>query len=283
MLVEDTASVPVWSPDGRFVAFFREAGTCTTFCRHQLFIVPAEGGKPHPVGPELVEPSDRPNEWWPGLAWLPEPAPVVVAEDGTTGDDPLELQRCVDIWNRAGMLPSGTGAVNVSLVADRCQVMLRSMGNYCSQKTELPYRYFCPNAGGGLRLSPPEYRVWNAHGADDGKLSLFDPPTGPRLPLPKAPPYPMLDGCVVPFGKDGEPLANLELTETAGVCYGTGPPDGYPVAYPDGYPAYCWWGVSGSENCFMHPGRLAVGDIVLCPQEADDPMRFIKVKVTELD
>jgi hypothetical protein len=138
-----------------------------------------------------------------------------------------------------------------------------------------PYRYFCPSHGGGLRLMPPEYRVWNAHASDDETLTLFEAPKGPRLPLPKAPPYPMLDGYVIPYGKDGEPLAGLKLTETALSCDVPGHSDDDPVVY-------CFV----HAVCFKRPGRLEVGDVVLCPDwssKAFDPMRFVSVKVSKVE
>jgi hypothetical protein len=41
------------------------------------------------------------------------------------------------------------------------------------------------------------------------------------------------------------------------------------------------------DECFKRPGRLAVGDIVLCPSrsardEAYDPMHFEKVEVAKV-
>jgi hypothetical protein len=277
LLVDETASPPVWSPDGRFVAFLRASERCESLCLHQVFIVSADGGKPQPVGPELVEPSDGYGEWWPGLAWLPDKAPVIVPVTERR-PDALELQRCVDIWNRARMHPWMTGAANVSLVGDLCQVTVRYYGGLCSEMPEMPFRYWCPSHGGPLRLEPPEYRVWNAHGSEGGPLILFEPPKGPRLPLPKAPPYPMLDGYVVPYGKDGEPLAGLKLTEATWTCRAWGDSEDDPLVYCSTY-----------DECFKPPGRLEVGDVMLCPprdwswQEGYDPMRFVKVEVTDID
>jgi WD40-like Beta Propeller Repeat len=285
LLADNAASVPVWSPDSRFVAFLREV-RCETYCIDRIFVVPAEGGEALSVGPDLVKPRDG-FEWWSGLAWVPDAAPVVSSSGKGDSLDLPELQRCVDVWNRARMFSFPTGAVNVSLVEGRCQITLSDYGGVCTQSVEMPFRFWCPSHGAGLHQLPTEDRVWNGHGAEDGKVSLFDPSKAPRLPLPKAPPYPMLDGYVIPYGKDGELLADLKLTETSGTCYGTGEPDRYPLSYPDRYPARCWWDGSGSEHCFKQPGRLADGDIVLCPQsvwdEVYDPMHFFKVKVTDLE
>jgi hypothetical protein len=150
----------------------------------------------------------------------------------------------------------------------------------------MPFRYWCPSHGAGLHQLPTEYRVWNGYGAADGRLSLFDPPEALSLSLPKAPPYPMLDGYVIPYGKDGQPLPDLTFTEISGTCSGTGAPDRYPLSYPDRYPARCWWDGSGSEHCFKQPGRLELGDVVLCPdapwEKAYDPMGFFRVKVSKL-
>jgi hypothetical protein len=179
------------------------------------------------------------------------------------------------------------GAVNVNLVGSLCQVTVSDYEAICTQTAETRFRFWCPSHGAGLpHLVPAEYRVWNGHGDEEGKISLFDPPKGARLPLPKAPPHPMLDGHVIPFTQDGEPLADLKLTETEGGCSSGGMPAGYPRAYPDGYPVRCGWGGSGMHiECFKRPGPLAMGDVVLCPdapwKKAYDPMRFIAVKVTE--
>jgi hypothetical protein len=290
LLAEDIASAPVWSPDGRFVAFLRQAGSCETFCRYRIYVVASTGGNAEEVGPELVEPSvDASGFWdWLGLAWLPESAPAVVtAKDERSGNE-VELQRCVDVWNRARMTSRPTGAVNVSLVDGRCQITLRYYGGVCGQSEEMPFRFWCPGHGAGLHMLPPEHRVWNGHGDEEGSLSLFDPPKGARLPLPKAPPYPMLDGYVIPYGKDGKPLADLKLTAASGTCdQWLSKPDGYPKEHPDGFPERCWWGDdSGSYHCFKQPGRLEIGDTVLCPEafwhEPYDPLRFVEVKLAKL-
>jgi WD40-like Beta Propeller Repeat len=286
VLVKDAASVPFWSPDGRFVAFLRKSGSCERFCRYRIYVVPAGGGDPEQVGPELVEPSEG---WWPGtwrgLSWLPDSAFTVVAAAQEETRDTLHLQLCVDIWNRARMHPWPTGAVNVSVVNEHCQLTVRDYRGVCTQSTpEMRFRFWCPSHGAQLRELPPEQRVWNAHGGQDGQLSLFDPPEGPRLPLPKAPPHPLLDGYVVPFGKDGEPLPDLKLTETTGTCERPGDLYGHPLGYPDRYPLRCSWEGSGSDNCFKQTRRLEIGDGVLCPdsrsEEAYDPMRFFRVKVS---
>jgi len=284
LLVGEAASVPVWSPDSRFVAFLRRV-RCETFCTDRIFVIPVDGGKALAVGPDLVKPRDG-FEWWRGLTWLPEEAPVVPGRARGESVHPSELQRCVDIWNRSHMSPFPTGAVNVNLVEGRCQITLSDYGGVCMQSAEMPFRYWCPSHGAGLHQLPTEYRVWNGYGADDGRLSLFDPPKALSLSLPKAPPYPMLDGYVIPYGKDGEPLPNLTFTERSGTCSGTGEPDRYPLSYPDRYPARCWWDGSGSEHCFKPPGPLELGDVVLCPdaawEKAYDPMRFLRVKVSKL-
>jgi hypothetical protein len=287
LLVENTASVPVWSPDGRFVAFFRDIRPCETFCRSLIFVVPATGGDPQKVGPELMLADDDRFGWWPALDWLPASAPVIVPTKDDSRADGLELQRCVDTWNRARMYPWPTGAVNVRVVQDRCQVTLSAYGGVCTQSAELPFRFWCPSHGAGLHMLPPQGRIWNAHGSRDGTLSLFDLPTG-RLSLPNAPPYAMLDGYIYPYRKDGAPLPELKLTDETGTCYPTDGFDDYPLAYPDRYPAgRCYWPGYGSDDCFKQPGPVAVGDILLCPasiwDKAYDPLRFIRLTVTKLE
>jgi hypothetical protein len=286
LLAENVSSEPVWSPDGRFVAYVRTSGTCESFCRSHISIVPSKGGEAEKVGPELVQTADDQMDSSAGLAWLPESAAGVAPTDDGAHENELELQRCADIWNRARMHPYPTGAVNVSLVGDRCQITVSDYGALCEQAAQMPFRFWCPSHGQGLHLIPPEYRVWNGHGARDGTISLFDPPKGPRLPLAKAPPHPLLDGYVIPYGKDDLPLPDLKLTAVTGTCeVGTGMP-GYPRAYPDRYPIRCsWHPAEFTDSCFSPQETVEAGDTVFCPDapwvQRYDPMSFFAVKVTE--
>jgi hypothetical protein len=286
LLVDDADSPPVWSPDGRFVAFLRHADPCPAYCRARIVVVGVEDHEPRAVGPDLVELAEYYPAPWPGLAWLPDAEPIAVTEDEARGDQ-LERQRCVDIWNRARMRPWPTGAVSVSIVSDRCQVTVSDYGAVCTQAAEMPFRFWCPSHGAGVHRLPPEDLVWNAHGEEDGKLSLFDEPKGSRLPLPKAPSHPMLDGWVMPYGKDRRPLPDLKLTKVAGTCEGgTGMP-GHPFAYPDRYGVQCYWrDGEGRESCFTPEASVAAGDTVFCPtalwEEPYDPLSFFAVKVTDV-
>jgi len=214
LLAPKTESAPVWSPDGRLIAFFRKTGRCALVCKQRIFVVPADGGAPYPVGPRLTEPSD--------LFWLPSSASAAQARVSAAiaAADPLELQRCADIWNRARM-QSPTAVANVSIVNDRCQVTTpmdyRDAGFVCWQP--VPWSFQCPSHGGRFSDIDPAYRVWNAQLDRGGKLTLLEPPKGPRLRLPKAPPYPMRDGHILPFGSDGRPRPGLTFTKTvAGTC-----------------------------------------------------------------
>ena len=286
LLVDDADSPPVWSPDGRFVAFIRHSDPCRTYCRARIFVIGVEDHEPRAVGPDLVELAEYYPAPWPGLAWLPDAASNVAAGDDEVRGDQLELQRCVDIWNRARMRAWPTGAVSVSFVADRCQVTVSDYGAVCTQSAEMPFRFWCPSHGAGVHRLPPESLVWNAHGDEDGRISLFDEPKGPRLALPKAPQHPLLDGWVIPYGKDGEPLPDLKLTKVAGTCE-VGAMPGYPLAYPGRYSVRCFWGESeGSENCFVPRATVAAGDTVFCPdawwERRYDPMSFFAVEVTDV-
>jgi hypothetical protein len=287
LLVEDADSPPVWSPDGRFVAFLRHSGACESYCRSQILVVSAKSGDPQKVGPELIQLNDCPLDLCPEMVWLSETAPVIVPTHDDTGDDELELQRCVDVWNRARMHPWPTGAVNVSLVDDRCQVTVSDYQAICTQTAEMQFRFWCPSHGEGFHNLQPDFRVWNAYGDKDGQISLFDPPKGPRLPLPTAPPHPMLDGYVIPYSKDGLPLPDLKLTEVTGTCAGgTGMP-GYPLVYTDRYPVRCSWHPSEfTDSCFSPRRTVEAGDTVFCPdaqwKQPFDHMSFFAVKVTDV-
>jgi hypothetical protein len=47
---------PVWSPDGRYLAFTRETSCGHAVCSGRVFISPAGGGaKPHAIGPEIAD------------------------------------------------------------------------------------------------------------------------------------------------------------------------------------------------------------------------------------
>lgn len=265
-LAEKIDSAPVWSPDGRFVAFLRTTRPCTAACESRIMAVPAEGGDARPVGPELVEPNE--------LYWLPDSAAAVVARRETSVNDPLELQRCVDIWNRARMDWPKTAA-NVRLGEDGCQITAGGVeiagvfatGFECWQP--VPYSYRCASHGGALRVMDPQQRVWNAETDASAKLRLFDPPKAGRLPLPKAAPYPMFDGYIIPFDSKGQLRPGLTITETVEVeatCYDPG---------PDDYPGRCYLTYA---TCFRRPGGPA--DVVLCPEDAGST-RFHWVKLVE--
>ena len=276
-LADDVASAPVWSPDGRFIAFFRKTSPCGVACKGRIIVVAAKGGAQRPVGPQLTEPSE--------LFWLPDRSSAVAVRAGTTLEQPRRLQRCVDIWNRARMQWRG-GPANVRLVRGRCQVTvaafrsegLLSAGFDCRQP--VPFSFECPSHGARLVAMNPAQRVWNAQLDHTGKLTLARPPTGPRLALPKAPPYPLLDGYVLPFTSDGQPRRGLVFTATrTGTCFD----HGY-VDHPDSL--RCGWvkrGFTYLDNyCFKAPGRLHVGDAALCSEGAGST-RFIRLKLSKLN
>jgi Tol biopolymer transport system component len=46
---------PEWSPDGRYIAFTRNVACGHAGCEGRVFIVPAAGGAPRPIGPHIFE------------------------------------------------------------------------------------------------------------------------------------------------------------------------------------------------------------------------------------
>jgi Tol biopolymer transport system component len=60
-----------WSTDGKRIAFLRETSPCGNVCDVQIYVVPATGGEPHPVGPVLSAHA--------AMFWLPSPA--IAADD----------------------------------------------------------------------------------------------------------------------------------------------------------------------------------------------------------
>jgi hypothetical protein len=272
MLVRRTDSGPVWSPDGRFVAFFRATGRCTPVCKQRIFLVPATGGEVRPVGPELIKPTE--------LFWLPGSAAAIRRPAESPAEDPLELQRCADIWNRARM-QWPTGVANVSVVHRRCQVTVEEGAGAFPCRQPVRSSFQCPEHGAALDQIDPAYRVWNGQVDRKGRLRLLRPPKGRRLPLPKPPPYPMLNGYVLPFGPDGRPRPGLTFTETVrGTCGKGG--EGY-VRYRDsvrcGSPHGSFEYIDNS--CFQPPGKVAVGDVVLCPESAGSTA-FVRVKLVAI-
>ena len=54
-LLVRNGSQPVWSPDGRYVAFTRDAHCTEGGCTNRVFVVPASGGQPHAYGPPIFD------------------------------------------------------------------------------------------------------------------------------------------------------------------------------------------------------------------------------------
>ncbi len=276
-LADDVDSPPVWSPDGRFIAFFRRTRKCTLVCKALIIVVPAKGGRGRAVRFELSEPSQ--------LFWLPEQASALVVANAPRLDDPRQLQRCADIWNRAHM-QWPTGVANVRLVKHGCQVTVGenridgylASGFPCSQPVLFSYQ--CPSHGDVLRNMNPAQRIWNAQVDEHGRLTLVEAPSGPRLRLPKAPPYPLLNGYVLPFTSDGQPRPGLTFTTTVtGACF-TGGDIKHPDSMRCGWPGRKFFYTDNS--CFKAPGRVRVGDVVLCPEGAGST-RFVPVKLAKLN
>lgn len=53
---------PVWSPDGKFLAFTRHTTCGHAACSGRVFSTPAERGKPRAIGPTMGDPSG-PEDW----------------------------------------------------------------------------------------------------------------------------------------------------------------------------------------------------------------------------
>lgn len=83
------ASQPVWSPDGSTIAFLgNEAGDDFWFHHTDLMTVPAGGGAPVPVAPDLDRPVGAPLPGSRSHAWLPDGS-AIVAVVGTRGGHTL--------------------------------------------------------------------------------------------------------------------------------------------------------------------------------------------------
>jgi Tol biopolymer transport system component len=54
-LLVRNGSQPVWSPDGRYVAFTRDAHCTEGGCTSRVFVVPASGGHPNAYGPPIFD------------------------------------------------------------------------------------------------------------------------------------------------------------------------------------------------------------------------------------
>ena len=275
-IADGADSAPAWSPDGKFVAFFRNSSACAAICRRRIVAIAAENGEEHTVGPTLMEPSQ--------LFWLPASAQTVKVTGTKTGPGPLQLQRCVDVWNRARM-QWPRGVANVRFVKSRCEVTVAQSRDhgvlYTGFRCRQPVRFSfqCPSHGGQLRTMNPQQRIWNAQIGEREQLRLIRAPKGPHLPVPKVPPYPLLDGWILPFTSHGRRRPGLIVTRTvSGSCIGPGA-----VRHPDS--VRCGWDERGfsyiANECFKPPGRLQVGDAVLCAESAGST-RFIQLKVAKL-
>ena len=61
-LVVPNGFAPVWSPDGRFLAFTRYTVCGHAACSGRVFVVPVKGGKPRAIGPTMGDPPG-PEDW----------------------------------------------------------------------------------------------------------------------------------------------------------------------------------------------------------------------------
>lgn len=53
---------PVWSPDGKFLAFTRYTECGHAACSGRVFVIPVDGGEPHAIGPTMGDPGG-PAQW----------------------------------------------------------------------------------------------------------------------------------------------------------------------------------------------------------------------------
>jgi hypothetical protein len=280
LLTRRIDSAPVWSPDGGFLAYLRDVGSCTAICRRRIVVVSSSGGAPHALGPLLIESTQ--------LFWLPSSAPAVLRRHEEMLGEGFQLQRCVDIWNRARMRWSDTVA-NVSTAKGRCVVTIAYpprdagfifAGFECTQP--VPFTFDCPSHGANKNEIRPNHRVWNAQVAHGGTLYLFRRPSGRRLPVPKRPPYPILDGYILLLDRSGKLRNGLTYTATVvGRCSGAGSGDiiGYPNSIECGWQSGTFAEVD--HECFKRSGPLRRGDIAYCSNGAGST-KFIRVKASSI-
>ena len=94
---------PLWSPDGRLIAFIRETGPCGhATCLQRIFVIPATGGKPRPIGPHVFDPF--------GFFWLPSSAVSAEPSDVDSREEAVDLRK-VD-WGNVTVPGSICGATH---------------------------------------------------------------------------------------------------------------------------------------------------------------------------
>ena len=63
-LVASPGFGPVWSPDGKFLAFMRYTECGEGACSGRIFVIPIGGGEAKPIGPTMGDPAG-PKQWIP--------------------------------------------------------------------------------------------------------------------------------------------------------------------------------------------------------------------------
>ena len=166
---------PMWSPDGRLIAFLRQAGPA----RHELRVIPPLGGPDRKVTDILLEwPPLRPI----ALGWCPDSSCIVVTDSqGASKADALFAVAVESGEKRRLTTPQNTVFMDRDPAVSpdgKWLVFIRDVTPLSGEMYRVPLGGNLTVSGEPTRLAPNELYAYNPRWTPDGAGVLFSAKSG---------------------------------------------------------------------------------------------------------